>query len=649
MRRLLAKPWQEPPILAFAGLSILLLVIWVIYLNALPGHFLFDDPASLDGLRKVHDLRSSLAFTFSGNTGPLGRPLALATFALQSAAWPNDPAAMLRANIAIHLAAVVLCFFLAAGLIRLRPPNSGNNVVWIALGAAALWGLSPFLATTHLMIIQRMTSLAGVFTLGGLAALTWAHLVAERHGGLSKVLLIAVGLSTVVATLAKENGALLPSLALVIQRLWIPKERRINTITGRYLIALFVYVPSALVVLYLASLLPGILENGYGPRRYFTPSERLLSQLAILLDYVRNLFFPQAFATTPFMDRIPAAKGWLNPPITLLSTVFWVAVITISVYYRRLIPVLLFGLTFFLVGHILESSFIGLELYFAHRSYVPAFGLYFALAYFVALTPVRFSRAIAFGFVGYVFMFGVVLYQVTSAWSETHISAVRWVERNPYSERATQVLANQHIQRNDFTGARNAFDALARFSPDLPLIQIQRTQFCEGQEDGFPELLDNVTQQLRTASFQQYAAVELFKAALGEPSRRCAPRSHEALARMARALLENPPYARSSLTAPYLFGTKAITLANEGQAPEAIELFLKIFRDYEDINAVTYGAILMANSGRYARAYSFLDQARAAAPNNPFKAIAWHRHIDEVWQVVERAEAIKSSEPLPDS
>ena len=112
--------------------------IWLLYSFALPGYALFDDGASLDGLKSVQDWRSMLAYILSGNTGPLGRPLALATFVLQAGAWPDHPAALLQVNFGIHLLATGGCFALAVGLARLRLPDHATASLWLGLGVACL-------------------------------------------------------------------------------------------------------------------------------------------------------------------------------------------------------------------------------------------------------------------------------------------------------------------------------------------------------------------------------------------------------------------------------------------------------------------------------------------------------------------------------
>ena len=612
-----------------------------IYLFSLPGHFLFDDAPSLQALIEVTDYSSILNFIFTGEAGPLGRPLGLLTFALQASAWPENPGAMLRVNILIHLLSIWACFALSQGLIRVRLNLSPVRTFWAAFAITAFWGLSPFLATTHLMIIQRMTGLAGFFTLSGLAAFVWAHIVVHQHPKLARGLLFTVPLAMVLGVSSKETAALLPILALVTLKFWIPRNKRFWGRFDKGLMGVIMVIPSLAVLLYLASEFVTILQHGYGPIRDFTPMQRLMSQPPIMLDYVRQLFIPQAFSVSPFMDRIPPPKGWLDSPLTLIAPCLWSAALVWAIRIRKTQPVILYGLVFFLAGHLLESSFIGLELYFAHRNYVPSFGLYFALIVGLTSLPERYETALKVGLAIYLSLFAVVLAQVTSAWSQTHVSARIWLEKNPYSERATQVLANQFIQEGDIAGARATFDQLVELDPGLAMIQVQRTQFCSEDQTDFAGLIHEVIESLKAAKLQPFAATELFRSAMGGPSPYCKYRDSKALADMADALLMNPVYAGTPQAKAYLLGTKGIEQEKQGSMATAIDLFEEAFRVYPALDFITYAAILMANSNQYDRAYSAINDALSHAPDNSFKRRHWTQQLDELRSGLDASRQVK--------
>jgi hypothetical protein len=630
-----SHPKRVSPLWTIVGLVFTVVGIWWIYSQALPGRYLFDDVAFLGELQSVHDFRSALVFLLSGDGGPLGRPLALATFALQADAWPDRPAALLQVNLMIHLAATAAVFLLAAGMARLRMSGEPTTATWVGLGVAALWGLSPFLATTHLVAWQRVTSLAGLFVLLGLAALVWAHLIAEKRPRVATALLIGgLGGGLLLGAFSKENGALLPLLALTVLVLWVPNEQRLQRASHRLWIILLALIPGLIVIGYLLSLVPGILEHGYGAHRYYTPTERLMSQPGILLDYLRNLLAPRAMAVTPFMDRLTPPAGWLDPPTTLGAIGLWLTLLSAAVWLRRRAPYFLFGVAFFLIGHLIESSIVGVELYFAHRNYVPAFGIYFALVFGLASVPKAYVRVVTGALAAYALLFALVLWQASTAWHDTATSAELWYLENPHSERAAQFLATQYLARNEPIAARRILDEAARRNPEIALLQIQRTQICVGEEHEFPELLAEVTNHLREALYQPNAVTELSRAIKGEIPNLCPARDFAALVAMTDALAENPAYARSVQARSYLLAARAFISAESGNTARAIEQFVEAFHVGGQIDNAFFAAALMIKSGHAEDASRFIDEVRSMAPEHPVRRYTWRRRVDRFAEIV---------------
>lgn len=619
----------------------------LLYGVALPGQFLFDDPIGLEPIAKVHDWISAIDFLVSGHSGPLRRPIAMATFLPQHKAWPDHPESMLVVNIAIHLINMVVAFILGVGLARLRlPENDDTNLsLWIGLGVAVLWGLSPFLATTHLMIIQRVTSVSGLFVLTGLSAFVWAHLV-EHHHPRHTILLIIIGLGlcTFLAAFSKENGALLPLLALVILWCWIPAARRPHTLTYRGLILLLAVIPGLMVLGYLLSIAPEKFEHGYGALRYFTPEQRLMMQPSILMDYLRNLLLPRAVSVTPFMDQIPPPTSWFDPPITLVGLLFWLVLMALAIALRRSYPALLLGVLFFLTGHLVESSIVGLELYFAHRNYIPSFGAYFALIFSIAIVPETYKKSAVTLLIVYTGLFVLVLWQATSTWGQPDYAAERWLNENPYSERAVQFLALQYVRKGELQAARQVFDDAGQRRPDLPIIQIQRTQICQGNDTQYSDLLGEVATRLKTARFQPYASTVLAGDAQGNPSQFCPQRDYTALATMADALLENKPYTNDALSYSHLLFTKAMASLNTENMTQAIDLLIESFNAYPHLDTAFYAASIMTNLGQDERTLSFLEGVRQRAPNNAIAREIWLSRLKNFIDFIENARQSRKTE-----
>ena len=113
-------------------------------------------------------------YLFSGDTGPLGRPLALFTFLLQAGSYPGSATPFLVVNILLHVGNVLILALVLHRLQRQLPRWFGNSP-WFAPATAVFWGLLPILASASLMVVQRMTTLSALFVLLGLLAYLWTR------------------------------------------------------------------------------------------------------------------------------------------------------------------------------------------------------------------------------------------------------------------------------------------------------------------------------------------------------------------------------------------------------------------------------------------------------------------------------------------
>ena len=196
-----------------AVLVIALLALgWIIYQPALSGSFLLDDLPNLSGLKTVDDAQSARDFALSGKAGPLGRPIAMASFAAQADSWESGAEAFLRLNIFIHLLNGLLLYLFVRQIAReLRMDR--DQVEFAALVTAAFWLLMPLLASSTLMVVQRMTTLSATFVLAGLNG----YLVSRRSLGQSpNVALVGMSAALILATM----------LAVLPEQLYRPQSPR---------------------------------------------------------------------------------------------------------------------------------------------------------------------------------------------------------------------------------------------------------------------------------------------------------------------------------------------------------------------------------------------------------------------------------------
>ena len=292
-----------------------LLAVLAAYSMGWSGTLHFDDEANLSGLHGISDFASGLQFVFSGESGPTGRPLSLATFALQHESWP-DPKAFLVFNTLLHVINGLLCFLLLRRLLGWMLEDR-RAAEWLAVIVTLVWAASPFLASSTLVVVQRMTGLSAFFALLALNIYTIARIGYRPDSWRSNLWLASIaGVGTVLAGLAKENGFLLPVFLVLIEWLLVSNAR----ITIRPLHKGFFWVvlmaPVGLILGFL--LTRGLSAGGY-LYRDFTLTERLLTQPRALFDYIRNLLIPATESITPFHDAYAHSTGLFNPVTTILA------------------------------------------------------------------------------------------------------------------------------------------------------------------------------------------------------------------------------------------------------------------------------------------------------------------------------------------
>jgi Tfp pilus assembly protein PilF len=236
----------------------------------------------------------------------------------------------------------------------------------------------------------------------------------------------------------------------------------------RWRIAAFSLVLSVLLAYLLKTLGDGRMVYEV---RGFTVGQRVITEGLILLDYLRLAFIPDVYAFRPFHDDYQALPGWDLPSV--LAMLYWGVVLVGAIMLRRRSPVLAFAALWFLASHLLESTVIGLELYFEHRNYFALLGPCFALVWWIAKSPLRFRSLAAVAFAGYVVLMFGVLVQVTSLWGQQKDAAVVWFDSAKGSPRAAEHLALMFLGQNQTYEAWRVLEIQTERCPDCVGSQVQ--------------------------------------------------------------------------------------------------------------------------------------------------------------------------------
>ena len=441
-------------------LLVALLLTVIIYRSGLHGPFIFDDGLNIvnnQHLRLQDFSKESLQeAAFSIPNGVFGRPLSMLSFAFNFyldrhniEPFPSAYSFKL-ANLGIHLLNGLAIFMLTRLLIALyrerrRPDLPATYPTWLALAVASAWLLHPLNLTSVLYVVQRMASLAALFTFIGLGVYLWGRtrLCSGRRWGM-----LAITASLLVfapiAVLSKENGILLPFFMLAAEVVLFRFEA--DKPSGRRLLLVFftalLVLPTVLTLGYLAQH-PDSLLGGYA-RRDFNLIERLMTEARVIWFYLRLIVLPSTAQMGIYHDDIAISRQLLEPASTLPAILGVLALPVVAWSLRRRQPLVAFGILFFLLGHSIESTIYPLELVHEHRNYLPMFGILLAFFHLlldpltaVSTKPLR--RILALLLIP---LFAVGTLSRANAWSNDYDLWTLEVEHHPDSIRANLALAD---------------------------------------------------------------------------------------------------------------------------------------------------------------------------------------------------------------
>ncbi len=448
----------------------------IAYWPALHGSFVFDDfnvLGSLGDFGGVRDWDTFKAFVLGGPAGLTGRPLAMLSFLVDANNWPADAWAFKRTNLIIHLANGLLLGVLTRQILVLVGLDS-KRAAWLALFSATAWMLHPFLVSTTMYVVQRMTQLAMLCTTAGMVTYLYGRSMIQSNVARAyTVMTIGLGGFTVLGVLCKESGAMLPMLVLVLELTVLsgrdPAQKRIDS---RWL-GLFLVLPSVFVIAYLAQsfLRADIFEMA--PIREFSLYERVLTQPRVVATYLQHWFVPKLYTSGVFQDHIVKSTGLITPVTTLVTALFHLGIVAFAVVKRRQLPLLAFGILFFYSYHLLESTVLNLELYFEHRNYLPAAFLFLPL---IVLVDARIKGRTAFvaGVVVLAVLGGFTRYSAT-VWSDYDTMIEASAYKAPTSARAQVLYARNLLKEGRYDASVLVIDRAAEtIQHSAPLLQMSR-------------------------------------------------------------------------------------------------------------------------------------------------------------------------------
>jgi protein O-mannosyl-transferase len=450
--------------LSLAAFTVFLVLL--IYAGSLGGPFLFDDGNNI--LDNPHIRITHLSWEDlmrAGFESPLAnRPVAYMSFALNYYLGGYHVAGYRLLNILIHIFAGFFLYLFFKTTLRLPAVQMRyGRHPWLPYVAALIWLIHPLHIQSVTYIVQRMTSMAAMFYVLSMLLYARARISASR---LKQALLSAGCLFTGLLALGtKEIAATLPLFIFLYEWYFFQDLSRNWLKHGIIFGAAALLAMIGVSYLYLDGQPLAKLMAGYQGRD-FTMGQRMLTEFRVVILYLSLVFYPHPGRLNLDYD-FPLSDSLLNPATTLLSLGTIIACLILAARLARKDRLLSFCLLWFFANLAIESSIIGLELVFEHRTYLSSM-LIVLMALILAERHAA-SKALKIAAIcSVVLIFCAWTFERNSVWRSDVAIWQDTVTKSPHKARPHNNLGNALKLQGDLAGAIKHYREALSISPNYP-------------------------------------------------------------------------------------------------------------------------------------------------------------------------------------
>lgn len=598
--------------------TLLGLLVFAVYGNTLKASWQLDDQPNIIMCENAHVTQLNIQSLWESvhYKGKINRPIARLSLALNYYAGGLNVTGYHLVNISIHLITSIFLFLTI--LLIFQTPNLANRYAgseyFIALLAAVFWAINPVQIQAVTYIVQRMASMAAMFTIISIFFYLKARLTPGRQKKI--YLLMGCAVAFLLGLGSKENAAMLPISFLLIELVFF---QNFESLKAKKKILITTTI--ALLVVFFAGFVFLKFNRGdlfwfldYG-RRYFSLPERILTEPRIIIFYLSLLFYP--VPTRLSLEHIPQLSTSLFTPWTTIAAILLILfLIGIAFYYLRKLPLLSFAILFFFLNHLIESTILPLELVFEHRNYLPSLFLFLPVAVGLKWLLDKYQDKNHFM---YYFLAGFVVLLIIGLGTGTYIRNMAWktekmlmedtIKKAPRSGRAYHNLAYGYYEKiGNYSKAIELYkksNTLPHHSRDAAPSSLFNLGSIYFDKKKFQKTAEFWERALKTYSDHEkirYRLAQLYAKQLKDF------RKSESVL---QPLLTNHP------NNPKALNLKGYILLAQGNYEKSLGYFKKCFRE----QAASKG--LLANTGKahallsnYSMAEVFFKQAYSKAPRD---------------------------------
>jgi len=308
--------------------------------------------------------------------------------------------------------------------------------------------------------VQRMNSLAAMFYLLSMLLYVKFRLDTDIRG--KWLSLAGCSLAGILAVGTKQISATLP-LLIILYEWYFFQELRLKWVRRHFLVLNVILLFLIIISLIYLDYDPVVRILSAYKHRAFTLNQRVLTQFRVVIFYIGLMLWPRPSRLNLDHD-FGLSYSLTDPVTTLISLVVIMALVGLAILTAKRQPLLSYGILWFFGNLAIESSIIGLELVFEHRTYLPSMFITLAM---VALV-FRYARPT---WLGIVFLcvvgtlFTVWTFERNKVWMD-ELSLYRdCVEKSPAKARPHNNFGSILLRRGRLPEAIDELQAALKIKP----------------------------------------------------------------------------------------------------------------------------------------------------------------------------------------
>lgn len=642
------KHFIDQRIIIFTLLILGLILTCFVYWSGLSGPFLLDDTLHLPKLKgqdgQIDTWLEVMELTFSGS-GASGRPLSFLSLLINDNAWPTTPFGFKYTNLCFHLINGLLLFLLVYRLGNYFQQNERS--LYLALFVSVIWLVHPINLSAVLFSIQRMTILMAACNLVGLIIYAKGRFDYEcsprkRYALLVSGCVVGVG----VGVLFKETAVMMMVYLLALEFLAYSQNK--NAKMPFFAVWKFLlWVPLVFVCLYFIASLDHM--NQLYLKRDFSPLERLMTEMRVLVDYMRLIFLPRISEMGPYHDDYVVSKSFFEPITTLTSFLMLSGLIVAALFLKARYPILLFSVVGFLGAHALESTILPLELYYEHRNYLPSILLIGAFVYSLLVIKNKLKKFIApiifLWFISLVF----VSWSSAKVWGDKEKLSNIWIEEHPLSSRARIDAVKYWLTNQDIERAFELLEDGVRMKPmDAGLlIYGYIVQHCNTIDSYNEFSFTRMSEVIPVASFD-HGSLDAVRWLMKNYKDRCSLTLSD-LEKVILLYLSNEKFYGVSPARAVLYHSLSEVYKLKGQLSPTIESLEKAYEARPRYEFVLQAASYLSMAGNFEQATYFLERAKKTNTDNLLTERVKSERIKKIEEIIKmKKTSSQITQPLED-